>query len=150
MSSRRSRLADWLRQRAPTLVELADFDELLGLLSPISESALRRLLRETGSPLAPVVAGVDQTDFTNLARTLSALSASYEHGNADHRRLCRGIVITAKDHARLASRNRRLTEAARLQKREMVDWMLVWLENPPAFPLWAELRMTRLQPAEGY
>jgi hypothetical protein len=28
----------------------------------------------------------------------------------------------------------------RAQKAEMVEWMLVWLENPGIFGAWAELR----------
>jgi hypothetical protein len=28
----------------------------------------------------------------------------------------------------------------RAQKDEMVQWMLVWLENPEVFPAWVEIR----------
>jgi hypothetical protein len=29
-------------------------------------------------------------------------------------------------------------------KEEMVQWMLVWLENPEIFPAWVEARRTQL------
>jgi hypothetical protein len=122
---------------------MAELKELLTLLAPVSESSLRRLLRESGAALSPEAAGVDQSDFDALAATLSQLAEAYEGGDADRRQLCRSIVITAKDHARLASRNRRMPESAREEKSEMVRWMLLWLENPPAFPLWASLRASR-------
>ena len=37
----------------------------------------------------------------------------------------------------------------------MVEWVTVWLENPEAFPAWAEARKPRLEqgeanPAENY
>jgi len=29
-------------------------------------------------------------------------------------------------------------------KEEMVDWMLVWLDDPAMFPAWAEIRRGRV------
>jgi hypothetical protein len=121
-------------------VELSDFDELLGLLAPIAESDLRHLLRETSADLHPLVAGVDQASLETLRDSLLALTDWYERGNAETRRLTRRIVITAKDHAKLAARNQRVAVEKRNLKGEMAVWMLTWLENPAVFPLWVGLR----------
>ena len=55
-------------------------------------------------------------------------------------RECRRVVIQAKDRARLVSRNEKVDPEKRKVKAEMVDWMLVWLENPGIFEAWARLR----------
>ncbi len=136
--SKKSKLAAWLRERAPACVELGDFEELLRLLAPIKEPDLRRLLRESGAPLAAVVEGVDQTSYASLRRTLLALCAEYESGD---KRLVRNIVITAKDRAKLAQRNAKLAD----EKAEMVLWMLTWLENPAVFPVWIAMRARLLK-----
>ena len=140
MPSKQAKLETWLRQRAPTQVELMDFDELLRLLAPITESSLRHRLRATGANLHPLVAGVDQDTLTALRDSLLALAGWYEQGTAETRRLTRQIVITAKDHAKLAARNQRAAPEKRALKTEMIVWMLTWLENPSIFPLWAQLR----------
>jgi hypothetical protein len=54
----------------------------------------------------------------------------------DRRRAIRPLVITARDHARLAARR---NQASPL-KQEMILWMNTWLENPEAFSLWVALR----------
>jgi len=48
----------------------------------------------------------------------------------------RHVVITSKEHARLATRN----PAKRAEKEEMILWLLTWLENPPLFAAWVRLR----------
>lgn len=140
MPSRKAQLEAWLRERAPVRIEPADFDELLGLLAPVSESALRRLLRNSATPLHPLAAGVNQDSFADLRDSLLALAAWYEQGNTETRRLARGVVIIAKDHAKLASRNSRTSPEKKAEKAEMVTWMLTWLENPGIFPVWVRVR----------
>ena len=49
-------------------------------------------------------------------------------------------MIEAKQHARWAARRAGPGEAKRQIKEEMIQWMLVWLENPAVFPAWAPLR----------
>jgi hypothetical protein len=46
------------------------------------------------------------------------------------------VVITSKEHARLAAQN----PAKRAEKEEMILWLLTWLENPPLFAAWVRLR----------
>ena len=106
------------------------------MLSPISESYLRKLLRESGVPLASMVEGVRQGSFDELEASLARLLAEYESGDAAQRTGVRRLVITAKEHARWAARKSR--EPA--DKEEMTLWMVTWLENPPLFPEWVRLR----------
>jgi len=112
---------------------------------------LRRLLRSSGLPLAPVVEGVRQDSFAELERTLLALEreleAALEAGDEARARACRRAVIEAKDHARLALRNPRTHPDKAACKQEMILWMLTWLENPGVFPAWLGLRQQAL--AEG-
>jgi hypothetical protein len=102
----------------------------------VSEGYLRKLLRESGVPLAPMVEGVRQEDFESLERSLVALLDEYESGDRERRAQVRKLVIQAKDHARWAARN----EEKRAVKEEMVLWMVTWLENPPVFREWVALR----------
>ena len=44
----------------------------------------------------------------------------------------RRLVITAKEHARLAAR----IPSKRPEKEEMILWLTTWLENPPVFREW--------------
>lgn len=142
--SRQKRLAEWLAGRPDTTVEMPDFDALLRLLAPVSESSLRHLLRSSGAPLHPLVAGVDQDSLAALRDSLLALAEAYDRGPAETSRLVRRIVITAKDHAKLAARNQRIAAEKRQLKEEMAAWMLTWLENPSVFPLWVTLRSKTL------
>lgn len=139
--SRQQRLAEWLAGREPgAAVTLADFEELLRQFAPVSESAMRRLLRQSGAPLEPLAAGVDQDSLATLRDSLLALAAVYESGTPATRRVARRVVITAKDHAKLAAGNQRVDPDKRRIKEEMAAWMLTWLENPEVFPLWVTLR----------
>jgi len=110
-------------------------------LSPISESYLRKLLRDSGAPLAPMVAGVRQSTLDELEASLLALLDEYERGDPPRRSAVRRLVITAKDHARWASR--RAQPAS--NKTEMILWMVTWLENPPVFREWIKLRRSVLE-----
>jgi hypothetical protein len=140
MASKQAKLEAWLRGRAPGQVVLAEFDELLLLMAPITESDLRHRLRATGADLHPLVRGVNQDTLAALHDSLLGLANCYQIGDAETRRLTRRIVITAKDHAKLAARNRRVTAETRALKVEMAVWMLTWLENPLIFRVWVPLR----------
>ena len=140
MPSKQGTLVAWLRERSPAEVGLIHFDELLRLLAPITESNLRHRLRLTENKLHPLVAGVNQDTFATLRESLLTLADSYEKGNADTRRLTRRIVITAKDHAKLAAMNQHVAPEKRAVKAEMAAWMLTWLENPLVFRLWVPMR----------
>jgi hypothetical protein len=136
LTSRRARLSACLEGSGWGAIGEDEFGQLAARLAPISEHYLRRLLRESGLPLSPFVEGVRQSSFVELDRTLGALAGEYARAAVDRRRAIRRLVITARDHARLAARR---NEAAPV-KQEMILWMNTWLENPQAFSLWVVLR----------
>jgi hypothetical protein len=61
-------------------------------------------------------------------------------GNRERARYCRRQVIGAKDRAKFLVKNPRTAPERKALKEEMVQWMLVWLENPEVFPAWVEAR----------
>jgi hypothetical protein len=130
-STKRDKLAQWIEQQKPPRIGLDEFEELKKALNPISESYLRKLLRDSEIPLAPIVDGVRQSNLGALELSLLALLAEYESGDAAKKRTVRKLVITAKDHAKWT------------HKEENVLWLITWLENPPLFPAWARLRRAR-------
>jgi len=135
--AKRAELAAWLgRDSAPPKIGEAEFEALARELAPISESYLRKLLRESGAALAPMVEGVRQSNLDELESSLLALLDEFERSDAQRRSAVRRLVITAKDHARWASK--------RAEKEEMILWLLTWLENPPVFRDWVRLRRIRL------
>lgn len=114
---------------------------LAAALPDVSPHRLRQLLRETGLELAPMVEGVRQNTFADLERTLRALGQEYEQtGDRARRQAIRALVVEAKDHARLAIRNPKVAPEIRTEREEMIQWMLVWLENPPVFNVWIDTR----------
>jgi len=133
---KRAELASWMERVKPARIGEAEWDELRRDLSPISASYLRRLLRDSEVPLAPLIDGVRQDSFEALEVSLGKLLDEYEAGDAARRAAVRRLVIEAKDHARWAARN----PEKRAEKEEMALWMLTWLENPPLFPQWVQLR----------
>jgi hypothetical protein len=141
--SRKQALREYLDLHAVAAIGKAEWQELLRELTPISESYLRELLRESGLPFAQPYAGIRQKTFAELERTLGEMLEVYEEamqaGDRARARYCRRQVIAAKDRARFLAR-RAKSPAAKAQKDEMVRWMLVWLENPGVFPAWVEIR----------
>lgn len=157
---KRAQLERWLSRResgpSPFAIAEAEFAELLTSLAPISESYLRKLLRDSGAPLAPMISGVRQATLDELESSLLALLDEYERGDPPRRAAVRRLVITAKDHARWASRKSppgSSNESASGEpasnnhvsnKSEMILWMITWLENPPVFRQWVKLRQIEL------
>lgn len=119
------------------------------LLAPISESYVRHLLAETGIPVEPPFGGVRQKTFAELEQSLLDLEQAYTHakdtGDRTRAQLCRNVVIQAKDRARLAAHSPKATPEKQAVKEEMVQWMLVWLDNPGVFPAWVKLRRLKLE-----
>ena len=142
---KRAELADWIARARPGEIGEAELENLRRLLAPVSESYLRKLLRDSGVPLAPLVEGVRQGSFQELERSLSTLAREYSSADASRRKAIRSLVIPARDHARWAAKSPEKSAA----KNEMVLWMTTWLENPTLFEDWIKLRRLRLiaQPA---
>jgi len=145
-TSVKSRLREYLTDLNVSHVDENEWERICRTFSESSSGYLRRLLRESGKPLAPLVEGVRQDNIEELERTLLALEGEYararDAGNREREYTCRQTVILAKEHARLAMRPGS-AEKRRL-KREMIAWMQVWLENPQAFPAWLRLRKRTL------
>lgn len=129
-------LARWIEQHRPALIGEAEYAEIRNTLAPLSEGYLHKLVKECGVPLAPMVAGVRQRNLDELEESLRLLLDEYQRGDSARQRDVRHLIITAKDHARLAARN----PAHRAEKEEVILWLITWLENPPLFPAWVEIR----------
>ena len=136
-------LARWLEGRHPAQIGEAEFALLRAELAPVSESYLRKLLRECGVPLDPMVEGVRQATFAELEASLLRLLAEYEAGDPARRMAVRRLVITAKEHSRLAARD----PGKRPDKEEIILWLTTWLENPPVFREWLNIRRRLAGPA---
>ena len=130
--TRRVRLANLLAAWGAQFVGPAEWAHLRESLAPVSESYLRRLLRDSGVPLAPLLAGVDIHSLEGAERTLLELAGEY--GSQPH--AARKCVIEAKDKLRWALRR----HPEDVVKSEMLLWVMTWLENPESFELWLSLR----------
>jgi hypothetical protein len=142
--SKKSRLAEYLSENHLTAVTERDWHAIIERLAPVSESYVRHLLAETGIPVEQPFAGVRQKSFEELEQSLIEMEEVYVRARASGDRgraqVCRNVVIQAKDHARLAARSSKSSPQKKLEKEEMIQWMLVWLENPGVFAAWVRLR----------
>jgi hypothetical protein len=142
--SHKQALWDYLAAHPIAAIGESEWRDLLRVLTPISESYLRELLRATGLPFAQPYAGVHQKSFEELERALREILAIYTEavhaGDRALARYCRRQVIAAKDRARFIARSPKTAPEKQAQKNEMAQWMLVWLENPAVFPVWVEIR----------
>lgn len=140
--SAKQQLREYLARRQPETITEALWLELRELLAPVSESYLRDLLRDTGLPFDQPYCGIRQHTLEELEQSLREMLAVYTEaiagGNRDRARHCRRQVIGAKDRAKFLAKKHPLKE-------EMVQWMLVWLENPEVFPAWVEARKRQRQ-----
>jgi hypothetical protein len=139
-------LRRWLESEPRPVIGDREWEELKALLAPISENYLRKLLRDSGAPLEPLIEGVRQESLDALETSLGKLLEEYERGDRGRQMRVRRAVVTAKDHARWASGSRQKDAGKKAEKQEMTLWMTVWLENPPLFVEWARLRRARLLP----
>jgi hypothetical protein len=130
---------DFAAARGWAAIGESEWRELRASLSDISETTLR----EAGVPIAPPWRGVTAHSLDELDASLRELSTVYET-RPDLRRYCRDEVIAARDRARWASRSMGADEARRGMKVEMVEWMLVWLEDPAMFPAWVDVRRRKM------
>ena len=154
-SGKKQRLLDWIERCRPTQIGGSEFAEIHAALAPISESYLRKLLRSCGVPLVPMVGGVLQGNPQELEASLLALVDEYKHSDRVGQAAVRRLVITAKEHARLAALRaennnqpaaRKGSGPGAPEKRaETILWLSTWLENPPLFPEWVRLRKNAVQ-----
>ena len=133
--TKKQAVASWLVQHGESRVGLDDWRELKQTLGPTSDQYLRKLLRASGHGLDPLVEGVRQENLEALADSLTRLESVYTAGSLDVKKSCRALVIEAKQHASFAEKR-----TGKAEKKEMLEWMRVWLENPAVFPVWVEVR----------
>ncbi len=94
-------------------------------------------------------------DTERTLRRLEALRKEYRaKGDDKGCEYCREIALTGRRRAELISRDRRVGEAKRRQKKEIAFWFQVWLETPDIFGDWLALRKAsssfgRLSDTEG-
>lgn len=145
MASRKAseRVLDWLASNSVERVTEAVFDELIRAFPEVRQRTLRQAVRESGVKIDAMVEGVRQDSLPELARTLAALQDEYvgAHDDRARQQRIRSLVIESKTHARFAARRK-------TEKQEMVEWMLVWLENPSLFDSWARLRLRSIADSE--
>jgi hypothetical protein len=136
----KQRLRDYLAVESVARITEAVWADLLQRLAPVSES----YLRDTGLPFDQPFAGIRQHTFEELEHSLREMQQVYGDavaaGDRQRARYCRRQVIGAKDRARHIAYAAKAAPAKQAQKKEMVDWMLVWLENPDIFAAWMEAR----------
>lgn len=141
MPTKKDQLRQYLERREPAGVSEAEWFELLQRFAPISESYLRKLLHDAGLRIAQPFEDVRSSSFDQLESSLVEMEKVYRaataSGDEERARLCRRAVIQAKDRARMHAKKRP-------EKQEMVDWMLVWLENPEVFEAWVKLRRKQM------
>lgn len=146
--SLKQRLRDYLAAGQLPAIDETVWLDLLTKLAPVSESYLRELLRQTELPFEQPYAGIRQHTFEELEQSLGEMLGVYVDakaaGNRERARYCRRQVIGAKDRARFLARDSRTPPEKKARKTEMVEWMLVWLENPEVFPAWVEARKRAL------
>ncbi len=147
--SKKHRLNEYLRERQLTAISEEVWLELRELLAPVSEHYLRELLqRGAGLSIVQPYGGVRQGSFAELTESLleieSVYAAAVAADDRDRARACRRVVIQARDHAKLVAANAKVDAEKRGLRREMSEWMLVWLENPAIFETWATLRQKQV------
>lgn len=132
MGAKKALLIQWLRSQGVEQVDESLAFRAAAEHAGVSGRTLRAALLECGLKLAPMVEGVRQDTLEDLGRTLLALAEEYQAGDAARRKQVRAVVIEARRHAAFASR--------RKPKDEELLWLRTWLENPPLFAEWVDLR----------
>ena len=134
-ASKRQRVVDYFVSRGWDLVGETEWAELKAAFPDISESTFRT----SGIAIAQPWLGVRQHTMDELETSLRELAGVYA-SRFDLRRYCREQVIGAKNRARFVARSERVEAGKRRLKSEMVEWMLVWLDDPAMFTAWAGMR----------
>ncbi len=143
-----SPLREFISARRWARVGATEWRELGAAFPDARAGALVRAAAAAGAEVEQPFRGVAQHTFEELGRSLAELAEVYR-ATPELRALARKQVIAAKDRARFASRNPRTDQATRRRKAEMVEWLLVWLDDPAMFETWArarQARMTELEP----
>jgi len=161
-TSIRALVMRFLEERGLVRVGRAEWDALLAHLARVLGDARRvrpryvlELLQETDVEVDRALGGlpldlrgrVHAGEPEAAAESLLAMSAEYsrarEAGDAVRAEDVRRAVRHTKDSLRLTLRRKNLRDTTRAEKRELLEWFLVWLENPGVFPAWLETKRGR-------
>jgi hypothetical protein len=132
---------------------------------PVSRAYVLDILSETQIPIDRSLGGLPPDlrrrvhfhDEDATAASLSEMTSEYEAARSAGDKIraadCRRAVRKGKDRLKLVLRRPKLSPQKRAEKEELLQWFLVWLEAPPLFPGWLELRrksLHALAAGEGY
>jgi hypothetical protein len=148
-----------LKENPPQLVDrlalaaiCQEAERALGRGKPVSRTYVLDVLAETQIPIERSLGGlpVDLRDRVHFhdrdvaAASLTDMTREYEAARAASDKVraedCRRAVRKGKDRLKLLLRRRNLSPQKREEKQELLQWFLVWLEAPPLFPAWLQLR----------
>jgi hypothetical protein len=155
----KSFIAGYLKNNAPPLVDrqvlaaiCREAERALQRGKPVSRAYVLEVLSETQIPIDRSLGGLPPDlrgrvhfhDPDTAAASLTDMTKEYETARAagDKTRAsdCRRAVRKGKDRLKLILRRTSLSPQKRAEKEELLQWFLVWLEAPPLFPGWLELR----------
>lgn len=136
--SRKKRLPELLSLRKWDSIGETEWTELAQLIPGLRSEDLRAAGVSGRFPWC----GVGQHSLDELEGSLTGLARVAED-RPELGRFCRSEVIRAKDRARIISRSASVSAEKQALKREMVEWMLVWLGNPAIFESWVRIRRTQ-------
>lgn len=161
-TSIRRLIRQFLEERRPERIGPHEWDELVRHVSRAVGDARKVHARYVLDVLHETDVGVDRSlgglpldlrgrvhgrDPDAAADSLLAMSSEYVRarasGDAARAEDVRQAVRQAKDRLRLTLMRRNLREETRAEKREILEWFLVWLENPAILPAWLEVRRGR-------
>jgi hypothetical protein len=146
--SKKQRILAWLADRQWERVSEERAAELARTFPDCSDDTRRAALLESEVALAPLIEGVVQDTYPHIEASLAALLAEYlaaeEADDKARIQLIRAVVIRGKEHAEFAANNPKVHDRKRKMKAEMALWMHTWLQNPPVFPTWVEIRKRRI------
>jgi hypothetical protein len=119
---------------------------------PVSRAYVLDVLSETQIPIERALGGLPVDlrgrihfhDLDTAAASLADMTSEYQaarvSGDKTRAEDCRRAVRKGKDRLKLLLRRANLSPQKREEKQELLQWFLVWLEAPPLFPVWLELR----------
>jgi len=139
--AKKQRVREFAAARGWQRIGESEWNELRAALPDISAATMR----QSGLPIGAPWCGVRQHTFEELEESLREFSATYE-ARPDLRKLCREMIIAAKDRAKLLAHKSNIDQKVRDRKAAMAEWMLIWLGDPAIFPVWvAAVKLTALK-----
>ncbi len=149
----------YLDERKPPRITRAELQSMRAHLArlgrPTTELRLLALLAATDIEIDRALGGLP-TDLRDRIRTrdldlaaasLTSMAEEYVRAGDAGDRLrasdCRRAVAAGKQRLKRALSNPRLSQEKRREKQELLEWFLQWLEAPPLFADWLELRRRR-------